>query len=42
MAYENKARTFLQSRQLQHAKGTSRGFFPLSMMKGGGQGIFKL
>eukprot|EP00435_Cladocopium_sp_Y103_P024092 s1073_g5.t2 len=37
MAYENKARTFLQSRQLQRAKGTSRGFFPLSMMKGGGR-----
>ena len=37
MAYENKARTFLQSRQLQRAKGTSRGFFPLSMMKGTGR-----
>ena len=38
MAYENKARTFLQSRQLQKAKGTSRGFYPLGMMKGGKKG----
>ena len=36
MAYENKVRTFLQSRQLQRAKGTRREFFPLSMMKGVG------
>ena len=36
MAYENKARTFLQSRQLQRAKGASRGFYPLGMMKGKG------
>ena len=28
MAYENKARTFMQSRQLQRAKGASRGFYP--------------
>ena len=34
MAYENKARTFMQSRQLQKAKGASRGFYPLGMMKG--------
>ena len=38
MAYENKARTFTQSRQLQRAKGTSRGFYPISMMKGGKKG----
>jgi len=35
--YENKARTFMQSRQLQRAKGASRGFYPLTMMKGGGR-----
>ena len=42
MAYENKVRTFAQSRQLQRAKGSSRGFFPLQMMKGSGKkGKFK-
>ena len=35
--YENKARTFMQSRQLQRAKGASRGFYPLTMMKGSGR-----
>ena len=34
MAYENKARTFMQSRQLQKAKGASRGCYLLGMMKG--------
>lgn len=37
MAYENKVRTCAQSRQLQRAKGGSRGFFPLAMMKGSGK-----
>eukprot|EP00913_Durusdinium_trenchii_P000777 g725.t1 len=32
--YESKARTFQQSRQFQRAKGASRGFYPLNMMKG--------
>ena len=37
--YEGKARSFLQSRQLQKAKGVSRGFYPLGMvMKGKGKG----
>ena len=37
--YENKARGFMQSRQLQKAKGVSRGFYPLGMvMKGKGKG----
>ena len=34
-AYETKARTFQQSRQLQRAKGQSRGFYPLSKGKKG-------
>ena len=36
-AFEAKTRTFSQSRQLQRAKGTSRGFYPLAMMKGSGR-----
>ena len=36
--YENKARTFLQSRQFVKAKGASRGFFPLRSFKGKGKG----
>ena len=32
--YENKMNTFKQSRNFQRAKGVSRGFYPLSMMKG--------
>ena len=36
-AFEAKTRTFLQSRQLQRAKGTSRGFYPLAMVKGSGR-----
>ena len=32
-AYETKARTFLQSRQLQRAKGKSRGFYPKEQRK---------
>ena len=32
--YENKAKTFLQSRQFQRAKGKSRGFYPPSLFKG--------
>jgi hypothetical protein len=37
-AYETKARTFLQSRQLQRAKGKSRGFYPVGMLKGKNKG----
>ena len=37
-AYETKARTFLQSRQLQRAKGKSRGFYPVGMLKGKSKG----
>ena len=36
--YEGKAKTFMQSRQFQKAKGASRGFYPLRMMKGKGKG----
>lgn len=37
--YENKVRGFQQSRQLQKAKGVSRGFYPVGMMmKGKGKG----
>ena len=32
--YENKAKTFLQRRQFQRAKGKSRGFYPPSLFKG--------
>ena len=32
--YDGKMRTFQQSRQLQRAKGGSRGFYPMQMMKG--------
>ena len=32
--YDGKMRTFQQSRQLQRAKGGSRGFYPMPMMKG--------
>ena len=34
MGNENKVRTFQQSRQLQRAKGASRGFYPIPMLKG--------
>eukprot|EP00435_Cladocopium_sp_Y103_P065930 s567_g28.t1 len=37
-AYEAKARTFMQSRQLQRAKGKSRGFYPVGMLKGKSKG----
>lgn len=36
--YENKARTFLQSRQFVKAKGASRGFYPMKSFKGKGKG----
>ena len=36
--YEGKAKTFMQSRQFQKAKGASRGFYPVRMMKGKGKG----
>ena len=40
--YENKAKTFLQSRQFQRAKGKSRGFYPPHLLKGKkGKGKFK-
>ena len=32
-AYGTKARTFSQSRQLQRAKGKSRGFYPVERLK---------
>ena len=36
--YDNKVRTFQQSRQFQRSKGKSRGFYPVKMMKGKGKG----
>lgn len=36
--FENKAKTFLQSRQFVKAKGASRGFYPMKMTKGKGKG----
>ena len=44
MAYENKAKAFMQtpafqqSRQFTRAKGGSRGFYPISMLKGKSKG----
>ena len=41
VAFENKAKTFLQSRQFTKAKGGSRGFYPMNLMKGKSKGKSK-